>query len=124
MRIAAEILLQIVDGQHQTQRQTLAVRIQKAAGIEVHRLAAQGAVANNQLIGHAFVAADAEDIFDRTGGKIDDLLEALEKLGRPALVGVAFIAFAADKMRRVAFGQENQVGVNRSAIRADPNNPA
>jgi len=48
-----------------------------------------------------------------------NLLDALEKFGRLSRIGEALVAFARDQVGGVTLGQEDQIGIKRSALGAD-----
>ncbi len=123
VRIAVKVLLQIVQGQHEADGQALTIRVDETPHVEMQIPTAQRAVANQDLISGAFLRAQTEDAFNGSRRHVDHLLDALQELRSLALDRKAFITFAGDEMRSVAFGQEHQVGIERAALRTHPDDP-
>src|SRR5439155_26287146 len=81
--------------------------------------AAEAAIANENFVSGAFVRAKAKDALDGAFRHVDNLLDALEKFGRLSRISEALIAFARDQVGGVTLGQEDQIGIKRSALGAD-----
>ena len=67
----------------------------------------------------AFVRAEAKDALDGAFRHVDHLLDALEEFGSLSRVSEALIAFARNQVGGVTLGQEDQVGIKRSALGGD-----
>ena len=124
IRISGEVLTQVVERQDKSDRQALPVRVDKTSHVEPETVAAQCAVAQQQLIGSPFLRTDAEDFFDRAGRHVDYLLDALQEMDCFALIGEGLVALARDEMGGVPFRQEGQVRINRPAVRAGADDAA
>src|SRR5262249_19292837 len=86
--------------------------------------AAERAVADQHFIGDAFFGSDMEGLFNSARRQLNDLLDALKKLGSLALVGIALIAFPGDQMRGVPLGQECEISIKWAAVGADTDDSA
>src|SRR5439155_22440582 len=85
IRVAVEVLMQVVGREHQAHGQALSIRINESSHVQVYAATPQGAVAQQHLVGDAFLRPDAERLFNRARRQVDDLFDSLKKLGGLAL---------------------------------------
>ena len=121
--VAAEFFAEIVERQHEAEREAGFVRVEEAAHVEVGGAILDRAVAQEDFEGRAFALRQLERVLDVIGVDLDDFLDALQEMRRAGF-DVALVTFFRDELRGVALGEEHDIGVDRAAIGVDADDVA
>lgn len=89
--ITAELFAEIVEGQHEAERNAGLVRVQEPAHVEIGSAIVDRAVAQQDFEGRALAFGQRERMLDVIRVDLDDFLDALQEMRR-AGVGGAFVA--------------------------------
>ena len=113
--VAAELFTEIVERQNEAEREAGLIRIEEPAHVEIGGAIVEGAVAQEDFERGALARRQLEDVFEVIRIDLDDFLDALKKMRRAGF-SRAFVAFLRNEVRGVAFGEKDDIGVNRATV--------